>query len=71
MSLAKRGAKAVYHFITLGSQEKEQNTSILFPWSDIQRQGSYPNVYSNIINNGIIPIMNQDFEMAFDDLHGL
>jgi hypothetical protein len=39
--------------------------------SDIQRQGSYPNVYSNIINNGIIPIMNQDFENGLDDLHGL
>ncbi|MBK6782654.1 MAG: fibronectin type III domain-containing protein [Saprospiraceae bacterium] len=68
--LANGVQSAVYHFITLASQEKEQNINFI-SMSDIQRQGSYPNVYSNIINNGIIPIMNQDFENGLDDLHGL
>lgn len=60
----------VYHFTTLDVAQKEQNINFV-TMSDMQRTGSHPQVYYDIINQGIIPIANQTLEGGIDALHGL
>ena len=61
---------SVYHFLTLDETHKEQNINFV-SISDIQRTSAYPNVYTNLVNQGIIPVMNQELENGMDDLHGI
>src|SRR5690606_3356721 len=60
----------VYPFTTLDLPENEQNINFI-SMSDIQRTTAHPQVYYDIINQGIIPIANQTLEGGMDALHGL
>ncbi|MFZ1705450.1 MAG: fibronectin type III domain-containing protein [Saprospiraceae bacterium] len=60
----------VYHLITLDTPDKEQNINFISV-SDMQRQGNQSLVYYNLINNGVIPMMNQELEGGLDNLHGM
>lgn len=60
----------VYHFTTLDIPANEQNINFV-SISDMQRTGAHPNVYFNLVNSGIIPIMNQEVEGGMDALHGV
>jgi hypothetical protein len=39
--------------------------------SDVQMQTSRPMIFQNIIENGIIPVIEQELEGGTDDLHGI
>lgn len=60
----------VYHFTTLDIPENEQNINFISV-SDMQRTGAHPQVYYDIINQGIIPIANDRWQGGLEDLHGL
>lgn len=60
----------VYHFTTLDIPENEQNINFISV-SDMQRTGAHPQVYYDIINQGIIPIANERWDGGLDELHGL
>lgn len=57
----------VYHFKTLPTANKESSTQLI-AISDMQRDGSHPNKYDEIINQGIIEIVDS---IVSDDMSNL
>lgn len=60
----------VYHFTTPPTKNSEQKTGFV-AISDMQRDGGNPNVYTNLIKNGIIPVVDSVLENGIQGLHGL
>jgi hypothetical protein len=61
---------SIYHFTTLDIASNEQNINFI-SISDMQRTGAHPNVYYDLVNYGIIPMMSQELEGGMDALHGV
>lgn len=65
------GAKSyIYHFTT--PPTKSSNNRVNFvAISDMQRDVSNPNVYQNLIKNGIIPVTDTALQNGVQDIHGI
>jgi len=70
VNLANGVTSLVYHFTTLQNQTDEENITFVAV-SDMQRQSNRPNIFSDLINYGIIPIVNQEIDGGLDRLQGI
>lgn len=69
INLANGSTSPVFHFTTLKIREEEEEITLI-AISDMQMMSSSPNIFSDIINEGIIQIVNQS-EGGIDNLHGI
>jgi acid phosphatase type 7 len=60
----------VYNFTTYKNQNEEQDINFIAV-SDIQQQPSLPNIFKDIVDLGIIPVVDTSILHGVDNLHGV
>jgi hypothetical protein len=61
---------SLYHFKTPAQASKETNTQLVAV-SDMQRDGSHPNKFNEIVEDGIIPIIYEHYGPSISELEGI
>lgn len=68
--MASGTVSRVYNFTTQPSKNSNEKTNFI-AMSDIQRDGGNPNVYKNLVENGIIPVVDTALTNGVSDLEGI
>jgi len=70
ISMAGGQTSNLYSFVTTRSPELEYPTQLI-AISDMQRDGSHPNKFQEIIESGIVPIIYDEIGASLNDLEGI
>ncbi len=68
--MASGAVSKVYFFITPPLKSSDQKVNFVAV-SDMQRDGSNPNVYKTLVENGIIPVCDTALQFGVPDLRGI
>lgn len=61
---------AIYHLHTHPTKDSEANINLV-AMSDMQQDGSNPNVFETIVDSGVIPLANTNYTNGIEDLEAI
>ncbi|WP_456438712.1 fibronectin type III domain-containing protein [Psychroserpens sp.] len=61
---------SIYHFHTHPTKSSEMNINLV-AMSDMQQDGSNPNVFETIVDSGVIPLANTNYANGIEDLEAI
>jgi len=65
------GAESVTYFFKTHPTKTSEKSLNIVAMSDMQRDGSNPNVFETIINSGIIPVANANYPNGMEDIEAI